>query len=141
VAGISIDLSGDKALLKKFATLGVSVEKKVLRKALRKGGKPVLAKAKQLVPVDKGLLKRSLKLRAIKRSRREFGVRVMTGTREELGIPASDPYYYPAAVELGHRRAPPHSFLRAAMIQTEGTATAIIKREIARGVELEWNKR
>lgn len=132
---ISIEVLGDKALQRKLRALPIAMEKKIVRKALREAGRPILASAKALVPVRTGALKKSLRLRALKRSRGSFGVQVRTGTREELGIPADAPYYYPMAVEVGTGHAPAHPYMRPALKSNEGKSIRIAAAEIRRGIE------
>jgi len=112
---VNIEVLGDKALQKALNALPITMERKIVTQALRKAAKPVLATAKARCPVKTGALRKSLKLRAIKRRKGNFGVRIMTGTRKELGIPAEYPYYYPAHVELGHAGTPAIPFLRSSL--------------------------
>ena len=138
---VDISVLGDKKLMRQLRRLAGPAQKKVVRKALREGGRPVLASTQAKVPVKTGALKNSLKLRAIKyKSRDRFGVAVRTGTREQLGIDADDPYYYPMAVEVGTAKAPAHSYLRAGMDETREQAKGIITREIASGIIREARK-
>lgn len=82
-------VTGDVALNKALAALGGKLAMKLERKALRQVSKPVLADAKANCPVDSGDLKRSLKLRAMKRSRVRIGLQVATGRKWFSG----DTYY------------------------------------------------
>ena len=66
----TISLSGDKKLDRALKAMGPKLTKKILRKAVRRAAKPVLTTARARVPIDEGDLKRSLKIRAMKRSRR-----------------------------------------------------------------------
>lgn len=70
-------LVGDAELEKTMHALEAVVQKRVMSKALRRVGKEVLADAKANVPQATRWLKRNLKLRTMKRSRRKFGVRVV----------------------------------------------------------------
>lgn len=132
--GVSIKLTGDKELQRKLKALQGKDQKKVVRKALRAGGKIILAESKRLVPVDSGRLKKSLKLRAAKGKRQTFGVQVMTGSREELGIDPNDKYYYPAAIELGIDQKRSRSYLRAAVKSKKRQFFAAFGREVAAGI-------
>ena len=96
-----IELFGDKQLVQRFQALERGVGKKVLRRALREAGRPVLASAKQNAPVDTGKLKDTLKLRAKKSRRNTYGVEIRTGTRSELGIDSTAGGFYPASQEFG----------------------------------------
>jgi len=137
---IDISLTGDKALQKKLNRLPKVMQKKIVRKALREGARPVLASARSKAPVRTGAMKKSLKLRARRARRGNFGVEVRTGTRAELGIPENDPGYYPFSVEFGHGNVPAQPFMRPALDENREPALKIIGREIGRGVEQEGKK-
>lgn len=140
---IDIRVLGDRELQRKLNRVVDKVQKKIVRHALREGGRPVLANAQAKVPTGEGRLKASLKLRARRARRGEFGVEVRTGTRQELGIPASATGYYPASIEYGwtHARSglpiPARSYMRAAADEQRVRALGIIGREIGRGIEME----
>lgn len=137
---VDITLLGDKALARKLARLPGVTQKKIVRKALRQGARPVLAAAKRLCPVRYGVLKGSLKLRTVPRKRGLLGVEVSTGTRTELGIPESDPGYYPMSVEYGHGRVAAQPFLRPALDENRDRAKRIIGQRLGRDIEAEAKK-
>ena len=138
---IDISLIGDKVLQRKLKRLPIATQKKIVRKALREGGRPVLAAAQQNVPVRSGRTKASLKLRARKAKRGSFGVDVRTGTRAELGIPENDPSYYPFSVEYGHGNVAAQPFMRPAMDDNRDKALRIIGKELGAGILREARKR
>lgn len=113
--GVSIELLGDRLLVEAFKLLDIKMQKKIARKGLRAGGKIVLAAVKAKVPTKSGKLKKSLKLRSIKRTRTGIGVYIRTGTRAELGISERAKGYYPFSQEYGTSKTPAHSYLRAAL--------------------------
>jgi HK97 gp10 family phage protein len=137
--GYDISLLGFGHLLDSFSKLDTAIQGKILRVALRAGGNWVLKESKRLCPIRSGKLKRSLKLRAMKRRRGRVGYRIMTGTREELGISEDDKGYYPAMVELGTRKMPAKSYLRAAVKNTEDVVFSIINDRISKGVQKAWD--
>jgi HK97 gp10 family phage protein len=57
---ISIDLLGDKELMRKLDKLSSKMGRSVLRKAIRAGTTPVLKDARSRVPVNTGNLKKSM---------------------------------------------------------------------------------
>ena len=138
--GFDISIVGDKKLIRKFKTLEAKTQKKFVRKALRAAGKPVLAAAKQKVPVREGKLKKSLKLRAIKRSRTGVGVLIKTGNREELGIKPGEKGFYPFSVEYGTANTPEQSYLRAGMDENRDKALKILGDELWRQIKAEGAK-
>ena len=134
----SIDLSllGDKRLERQLKRLPVIAQRKVVRRAMRDAARPVLAEAQRLCPVDSGAMRASLKIRAAG-AKAGMGVVVQTGSREELGIPADQPFYYPFAVEYGHRNAAAHPFMRPAMDNMRPTAMAIVARVVRERLPIE----
>ena len=58
---IRIQLLGGKELDRQLKALDKKMGKKIVRSAVRKAAKPVLATVKSLVPVKSGRLKKSLK--------------------------------------------------------------------------------
>ena len=132
-----ISVLGSAEIERKLGNLAVKVQRKVMRKAMRKAAKPILETAKSLVPVDEGKLRRSLKIRALKRRRGSFGVQVKTGTRDELGIAPDDPYYYPMAVETGTNKVAARPYLRPALKLNRTESLNILARELKAGIARE----
>lgn len=76
---IKLILTGDAQLdrnLKEFAT---NAQRRIVKKATRESLRPVLADAKANAPKASGLLRKNIKLRAIKRSRVRIGNQVTVG--------------------------------------------------------------
>lgn len=97
----------------KLLALPKSLANKGARKATRAAAKVVLADAKALVPEDTGQLKRSLKVRSRKRSRRNKGTvghSVVTGESLFTGD-----QYYGGFIELGTRKKEADPYLRPAL--------------------------
>jgi HK97 gp10 family phage protein len=115
VAG-SIVVTGIKEIDRNLKTLEPKIQRKVLRQAMRSGMKLVMQEALMRVPVLTGLLKRNIKLRAMKRSRSRTGLLVQIRSDPGFVKPskAGVKYWYPAAVEFGHGTVPPHPFMRPA---------------------------
>jgi hypothetical protein len=78
MASRTVILTGDKKLNRLLKDLAGKDGKAAVRKAARPALKPVLNAAKQFSPEDEGTLVRSLKIRALKRSRRHFGAQAQT---------------------------------------------------------------
>ena len=114
---IDFKLLGIKELEAKFRRLPDRVQKKILRPSMRAGAKEVQQAAKAAVPKDTGRLRRSLILKAIKRSRNRIGFVVRTKGREFFGIDAGSKWYYPAIIEYGYvrfgKQYPARSYLRS----------------------------
>lgn len=140
MAASNIRVTGEQDILRRLVTLPVKLQRKVIRQASRKAAKPVRARARALAPVRTGRLRRSIKLRSIRRNRRgRIGVNVLTGTREELGITAGG--YYPAAQEYGWRsggrRVSGVRYFRRALTDLAGQTERIMRTEILAGIERE----
>ena len=96
-------LTGNKALDAKFLSLPLKVRKKILRTSLRPPMKPMHAAARAGAPVRTGRTRRSVKLKAQKRTRKgKIGLNLLTTEKH-------DPYFkehmfYPHLVEKGYRR-------------------------------------
>ena len=133
--GVDISVLGNKQLQKQLKLLAGNMQKKIVRQALRAAAKPVLAAAKAKCPVKSGRLEKSLKLRAMKRKRGQFGVRIKTGTKAELGIPADDKFYYPAHVELGHGSVPAVPYMRSALEENRSSSLRIVALMVKAGID------
>jgi HK97 gp10 family phage protein len=146
----AIKVHGVDAILKKFNELPNKAKRKVIRPALRNGGKRVLKRSKELVPYDMGghqlspvdgmekakHLRDTLKLRVAKPKRRgDLSFKVVTGTRKELGIPADEKGYYPFALEYGSLAWQPIPFMRPAYKQMEQPVIDSARMDIAQGIE------
>lgn len=87
---ISFKTRGDKRILKKLAGLPPKIQRKVISKSARTAMRPVLNAAKANAPKKTGRLKKSLRMRALKRSRKgRIGVTVATSAKWFSG----DEYY------------------------------------------------
>lgn len=119
----------------KLRTLEFRVQSKLLRQAMRKGMKLVLADAKARAPVDTGLMARSVKLRAMRRSRSRQGLLVQVNSAEGLvkTTKAGERYFYPAVVEFGDGETPAHPFLRPAYDRQGPPARDVTMRELLSG--------
>lgn len=80
--GVKVKVEGAAELKKALEQLAPKLQRKVLRKALRAGARPILKRTKATAPVDQGLLKRALTIRALKtRKRGLVGVKITTGRK------------------------------------------------------------
>lgn len=113
---IDISIIGNKKLQSRIKRLDFAIQKKIVRQSINRAMLPVRDRAKQYVPVDTGRLRDSIK--RVSRTRRgKSSARVVTGTKQQLGIPSSAKGYYPAAIEYGSRYQQAQSFLRRAMTE------------------------
>ena len=146
---IHIELQGVEELRRKLLALEPKVARKVLRKALRAGAKIVHARAKQNIPQGgTGVFARSLKVRAMKRTRRKtIGVAVETREGWYKGEA-----FYGAFVEFGHKQGSRKlgdarkqiegkHYIEKAAEQTKDAVTALLTTTIGAGIEAEAAKR
>lgn len=124
---------GDKQLQKDLKNLDIKLQRKIVRSSISKAMLPVRNKAKQLVPVDSGALRDSIK-RKNKTRRGVSRSRIVTGTKFELGIPADAKGYYPAAIEYGTRDQPARSFLRRALTDLKSSVLRNTGKFIHEGI-------
>ena len=75
----TVTITGVPELDRKLRTISNKLGKKFVRQGARRALKPVAATAKRLAPDNTGALKRSIKVKALGRSRKRFGSRVTTG--------------------------------------------------------------
>lgn len=144
-ARFDISVLGAPELSKALAELPEKLERRVITKAVRETGKFFLTLAKAKAPRDQGKLASTMKLRAMKRKKGRVGVRIMTGTRVELGIDPKDRGYYPAHVEFGHKdrsgnHVPAQPFFRGPLHSSREAMLAVMRVEIDNGIERELTR-
>lgn len=113
---INISLVGDKKLQKTLKKLALKDQKKLVRSELRKAAKPILRDTIANAPKtaeSSGDLKKSIKLRAIKRSRNKIGVRIVAGA--ETGSEALKRLGYATYTEWGSKNQAAQKFMRKAV--------------------------
>lgn len=81
----TVIISGDKQLLRMLNQLKTKDSKKIVRTAARRAAKLIVPAAKRYAPVNTGELRRAIKVRALPRSRKRIGVRVMIGNENFQG--------------------------------------------------------
>ena len=97
----TIDLSGDKELIRALKKLPAVVERRIFRKAFRVGAKRIKEQAKATVPVLTGALRDSIKVRAPKKRIRN-AVRVIVSSSATDVLNQGD-QYYGGFLELGFK--------------------------------------
>lgn len=146
-AGKLVIVTGFKELDAKLRQMEPKLQRKFVRGALRKGGKRLTQEAKRIIKTearDTGAYEQSLKVAALKRSRKRIGI-AMFPTRAKLFAkyaakhggklphPAageSEPYYYPATIEYGsdtHQAVRP---LRRALYDNEKVYREYFKADL-----------
>ena len=138
--GVELEIEGFEAVTKRFHALEKGSQTRVLSPALKEGAKVVHKKSKELAPVGKkikgnkkykpGRLKKSLKVKKGKRSRRFVAWYIQTGTRDKLGIPRDESSYYPMSLEYGTRYMKARPYLRPALKLTRTPAMRAVGKEM-----------
>lgn len=101
---MSVTVTGVPELLQRFATLSARSQKGVMRAALRSAARPVVNKAKQIVPVRTGALKRGIQQRVS-----------VTSRVAEASIGYDRKQFYGRFIELGTSKMSAKPFLRPAL--------------------------
>lgn len=132
---------------RKLRKLPAVVGKKVVRKSMRAGMKVIKSAVESEVPVDTGLTRSAVKLKAHKRSRNKIGIDVrIDASTEGLKKTSSKgkTVFYPAIVEYGRKKGkkplPPNPFMRRAFTAKGETARQITLKQLRDGIEEEAGK-
>jgi HK97 gp10 family phage protein len=96
-------MSGDISLVNTFRNLKTADGKAALRKGQRAAAKIIASRIKATAPEESGAIKRSVKVRAMKRSRVRIGVRVEVKA------------YYAGFVALGTKEIKANDFIQTAV--------------------------
>lgn len=144
---MTVELLGDKSLLKKFATLPDRLQRKHVRRGVTKAARRTAKEAKGKVPTETKTLKLSIGQRV--RTRRGV-VLAAVGPRRNMGRMVSaegrggktrqvfrNPTRYAHLVEFGSSEIQPQPFMRPAYDATKQSNLAVIRSEIQVGIEAE----
>lgn len=129
-AGTAIVITGIEEVDRKLGNFEVNVQRKALRKATREAAKVVLDEAKRLAPVASGALKRSLRVRALKRSRVKQGHQVQTGEGFFKGET-----FYGGFQEYGTKFMEANEYMRPAMVSKEQAVKEKFRVEMRAAVD------
>lgn len=122
---IKLIVTGNKKIDKRLRTLKATLARKIVRQALRKAMKPILQSAKDMAPRDSGDLALNIKLKAGKRSRGAFILRIRT-----LGQHG----YLASFHEFGTFKQPPRPFMRPAFDMHKDSSRALMLTEVWAGI-------
>ena len=129
----TIILTGDKRLNRQLAALTTNEAKKIIREAARPAMKRLLPRIKAATPYKTGKLRKSIKVTAIKRSRKRFGVRIGTGKRDERQW-AGDTFYG-AFIEFGTKRIAAQHYVEATADRNQERILRFYRYLIKMGLE------
>lgn len=155
-----ITLIGDQAILAKLHALDDVLQRRLIRESLRPAANLMLpvaraetARFRYFWPLPKGRkkgdLKRGLRVRSIKRSRKAIGVTVTSTLKDGARI---NDLYFGAFVNWGHkigrrprrgqvdvrRRVKPVPYMTAAFKRTHRRASALAIGLLKAGIERQW---
>lgn len=155
----TVEVLGLEELKKSLHLLSKTGAKRAIRKAMRAGTNKMLAATKENAPVDTGLMKKSLVVRALKRKRGRIGFRIgfknvhellaksnNTTVEEEAKaklsshIKGKKRHFYPAVVEYGSQNHEPNPFMRSAFERHKDESKRTITEVAHREIEAEMKK-
>ena len=143
----TVTLTGDKEIRKALKELPDRSRVRVLVKANGVIMRKALRIAKRLVPVDQGLLKKSLGVKTYKDGKKgavSTTVGARKGFREVVEVDGKrrvrDPQKYAHLVEFGTQRTAARPFLRPALQAIEGDIDGEYAALVFAGIEAEWDK-
>jgi hypothetical protein len=137
---IGISITGFPVIDRKLRDLEPKLARKLVRQSARKAAAPVLATAQARCKRRSGALAKSLKIRALKRTRKAvIGVRVVTGAdffKGEQFCGGQIEYGAPGHKTFGRGLSPlaPYPFMRPAHDENKQTVLAIFRSELTAGV-------
>ncbi|MBI1347242.1 hypothetical protein GC163_13255 [bacterium] len=127
---VSVDIRGLNRVLKQLRNLEPKLSKKVLRKALREGAKVVQKEAKSTIPKVSGTTRKSLKVRAGKRSKHTIRFKMVTAFPKS----DADAFYY-SFVELGTQYIRRRNYLKEATDRKRHEVLRQVEQSIRAGLQ------
>lgn len=144
---VGFTVTGHKELDAKFGRAPINLQRGIARKAAREAARPIQKTAQQLVPVDERQLWKTIKIRAIKRTRKNarlgiVGVNVITDKKilEQIHRDRTDRVFNPHWAEFGvpgHLSwgvpdpLPEQPYMRPAADQNKSKVANIFKAQIS----------
>lgn len=134
---VNFKVTGIKEIDQAFKELGPKLSKKLLKHGLKEGAKIVATRAKELAPVDSGMMEENIKPRVGKKSRKYVSYKAQVGDRKFDN-------YYPKFVEHGHaiKRGGkiigvvlPTHFMQQAKEDKEAQVKAKVEADIREGIK------
>lgn len=122
---VRFQLKGDKELERKLKRLSKELVPQVLEQAVLAGAKPIQEQASANAPVRTGTLRDDIQVEVQKKTPTEVAVAIGPGQKA----------WYGKFVELGTSQAPPHPFLRPAVIHRKKEAFAKFSDEVRKALQ------
>lgn len=144
-------IQGAKDLVAKLAALERKVASKLERQGTRAGTKVFADEIKRRVPVDSGLLRSRIAVRALKRKKGRVGYRVTINTQGKAGRTKAAKakqagggfyttskegkrHFYPAIIEYGAKRRPAQAPMRKSFDAKKDVALQTVIKSIRDGI-------
>lgn len=139
----TLQIKGDKKLMKMLRDLPQAVDNKVNRRAVNKAATPILQETRAQVPVDDGDLRRAQIKKITSRKGQCDGI--VGSDKDYVGEKGEQPYRYDHLVHDGHHDpdgtvVPPNPYLQRAWDNSIGDALDVYESELAGGIESEAEK-
>lgn len=138
---VDISITGVPELQRALRMLADKTQKRIVSHALTKESKRtkqrVVENIVRLGLIDSGNLLSAFESAAIRSANKKSLIvkGIAIPTRAQLGISPNDPYFYPYAVEYGHKGAIPHPYIRPAIDNHKQQSIADIAQDIGSGIE------
>jgi HK97 gp10 family phage protein len=134
----SIEVKGDKHLLKILQELNSKVAKQVNRRAVNLATTPILQAVKQNVPVDKGDLKKAQTKKITSKGGQANGI--VGADADYVSEDGSRPAHYDHIIEYGHiaqdgKHVPANPYMRTAWDSSIEQAREIHEKALQEGID------
>ena len=121
---VNVEALGSREVVEALKRQSKKTQKATIRRALRVGAKTIADRARELAPVESGDLRASVKVRAMKRSRRYIGAQVIIG----MGLEGGRATF----TEFGTRRLRASRFTRRAVEERRDQVLSMVSAQILR---------
>ncbi|MFO8012125.1 MAG: HK97 gp10 family phage protein [Phycisphaerae bacterium] len=133
---VALKVEGAREIRRRLAALPRTVEKRIVRRAVREGAKIVREEAERRCPVATGRLRRTLTQRKGRQRRGSYTVAVQHNWKRYYGqVP-----FYGGFVEYGTRRMPARPYMRPAADAKQDEAGRAVIQSLQEGIEREAAK-
>ena len=127
---MSTDLKGMKELRKSLKQFPQNIQRNVVNGAVRAGGKPLILRARELVPVDTFALEKSIKIKKMRSKKGSTVTHYAVYTK----------LYYAHIIEFGSSKAPAYPFMRPALEQEADKSIVFFKDYMQKRIQKEIAK-
>lgn len=138
---MKVEIEGLKECLASLKDLEPRLQKSIVRKALRAGANVIRKAAQSDAPVQSGLLRKSIKVKAGKRSKHSISINVGVGAKWFTG-----PAFYGAFVAFGHKvgsrklgdsraQVPANDFMSSAYNSSKDAAMSAVISTVENGID------